>query len=710
MAEIDTTIKIKGDSTGAKKAFGDMDKAIIRSQKSVEGFFKINKAAMLGVAGGMIAVVSILHKAVEEAGEAEIAEAKLGQAMKNAGTYTKGNYESLIEYSKHIQKTTLFTDDATTKAMALMQAYGMQTNTLKLATKAITDLATAKGVDLASAAFVIGKAFAGNTAMLGKYGIIVDKTVLQTKGFTAVLEAMDKTFGKQAETLRNTIPGAMKGVSMAIDEVWEELGKVITQSENGIVSLNKMEGAFLHLSDIIGENQKTIRDWSIIGGSIVGVTTAILALGVTLPPLIRGFGYLRTAMLTMPFVAIASGVAIATEAILALGDAFVKVENDRAKAVNAGVRGKELWQDRINKLKEINAMTLDGTKVVRDANVAMQSWGLSGEKFVIKSREDLPKVIELLRQTRDAMKITPTSTVIPTVTGGAGTETETTKTSAYDKALKSYELYLTQEKAKRDIAIREELKLYQDKLGKVKKTVDEEYAYKMGLAKLEVDLRKQTEEDKANIVKEYTDKQKELAEQQWKDYEERENKAIELQNNLKKEQADRQKQIIDMMTSAYLDSIQTQIQAGQSLTVAFREGFKQILFDYIQMKIKEIMVARIQAIAEASMQIPYGWFKIGIIMAQAAAATAALNAIVMDEGGIVTKPTRAILAKNSQPEAVIPLNRAGDLGFGNNTYNFTISKSIDLALVTEAIRRGNPQAMGFAKQIHKVGRIVGGES
>lgn len=46
---------------------------------------------------------------------------------------------------------------------------------------------------------------------------------------------------------------------------------------------------------------------------------------------------------------------------------------------------------------------------------------------------------------------------------------------------------------------------------------------------------------------------------------------------------------------------------------------------------------------------------------------------VFDHGGIVTRPTLAILAKNNQPEAVIPLSKFGGLGGGGNVFNIIVS-------------------------------------
>jgi hypothetical protein len=66
-------------------------------------------------------------------------------------------------------------------SMAQMQNIARFSNvdTLKGATKAAIGLSAAFGIDLATAMDLIGKAAAGNTSMLGRYGIVLDETARQ---------------------------------------------------------------------------------------------------------------------------------------------------------------------------------------------------------------------------------------------------------------------------------------------------------------------------------------------------------------------------------------------------------------------------------------------------------------------------------------------------------------------------------------------------
>lgn len=53
---------------------------------------------------------AIFGEAVKSYQEQEIALVRLSTALKQSGNYTKENYNSLIEYSSQLQKTTVFGD------------------------------------------------------------------------------------------------------------------------------------------------------------------------------------------------------------------------------------------------------------------------------------------------------------------------------------------------------------------------------------------------------------------------------------------------------------------------------------------------------------------------------------------------------------------------------------------------------------------------
>ena len=77
----------------------------------------------------------------------------------------------------------------------------------------------------------------------------------------------------------------------------------------------------------------------------------------------------------------------------------------------------------------------------------------------------------------------------------------------------------------------------------------------------------------------------------------------------------------------------------------------------------------------------------------------------MAEGGIVSKPTLAVIGEGSEPEAVVPLSKLGAMGGGGGTVNVTVNmpagssgEDVVAALQSYVRRRGAlPLAIGSAR-------------
>ncbi len=84
--------------------------------------------------------------------------------------------------------------------------------------------------------------------------------------------------------------------------------------------------------------------------------------------------------------------------------------------------------------------------------------------------------------------------------------------------------------------------------------------------------------------------------------------------------------------------------------------------------------------------------QIGTIQSQQFTPTA------LAEGGIVTRPTYALIGEGGEPEAVLPLSKAGQMGFGGQGV-ITIINNIDGALSSEDVARGIFEAIEQAQRI-----------
>jgi hypothetical protein len=133
--------------------------------------------------------------------EQESAETALKGALRATGLEVEQNSKVLQNYAASLQQATVHGDELLMTAMAQMQNIARfdNTETLMRATKAAIGLSAAFGIDLATAMDLVGKAGAGNTMMLSRYGIVLDETLGKADKFNQVINIGTGYFGLAAD-------------------------------------------------------------------------------------------------------------------------------------------------------------------------------------------------------------------------------------------------------------------------------------------------------------------------------------------------------------------------------------------------------------------------------------------------------------------------------------------------------------------------------
>lgn len=220
MADKSWKVKLIGDSSNAESA---MDR-LHHKASTLGNLMKVGLAAAAAATAGLAVEIK---KAADAAGNAQKAEVMFAEAMKQHGTYTAASYDELTKFAGAQTAVTAYTRTATIEAMRQLQMFGMDTETMKKATQAAQDLARAKGMDLSTAATLVGKAFAGNTATMGRYGIVLDQTRLQAEGFDYVLGELNAKFGGQAAAYADTYQGKMEKLKASFAAFQVTIGKAV---------------------------------------------------------------------------------------------------------------------------------------------------------------------------------------------------------------------------------------------------------------------------------------------------------------------------------------------------------------------------------------------------------------------------------------------------------------------------------------------------
>ncbi len=214
------------------------------------------------------AVTGAISEATAAASEAEAVDQKLLHALSTLGPKAVQTFDDMAEFASGLQLTTRFGDEAIRSNMALLASLGrLSGEGLKEATKASMDLAEGIGTDLEGATKLLAKAAQGNTAMLGRYGIVISENIPKNERFAEVLKQINGRFGGLSETMGGTFQGRLTQIRNQFGEVYEALGKNITQSPELIAAFESIKEALVKFVAFL--NSEDFR--AAIGSAVLGL-------------------------------------------------------------------------------------------------------------------------------------------------------------------------------------------------------------------------------------------------------------------------------------------------------------------------------------------------------------------------------------------------------------------------------------------------------
>ena len=200
------------------KKFQDQTK---KNQKNSNGFFKSMKAGYLAIGVAVAAFTGVMIKSVKAFAEQEKAE-------------------KFKKFASEQQKVTKFGDEVTIMAAAQLQALaGLTGEGLEKAIRATMDLSVAQGIDLKTAALLVGKSVSSSTNALSRYGIEMKKGGTKTERLTDLTDTLAKKFGGFAEAEGKTVAGIMAKVSNNVGDLWEQIGEfLIPAFKSAAIAIN----------------------------------------------------------------------------------------------------------------------------------------------------------------------------------------------------------------------------------------------------------------------------------------------------------------------------------------------------------------------------------------------------------------------------------------------------------------------------------------
>lgn len=195
------------------------------------------KTSMLAYGAAVAAAVVVIKKLISVGtdlvkvyGEQEQAERKLAAAIKATGNAAAFNQTALQQLASDLQQVTIYGDEATLSAMAMLQQLSNLTQQgLMMVTPAVMDFAAAMSLDLETAASLVGKTLGSATNALTRYGVEIDMTVSPTEKLIQLTQKLNEKFGGMAKAMADTTLGEMAQFKNMWGDLKEIGGKAITE-------------------------------------------------------------------------------------------------------------------------------------------------------------------------------------------------------------------------------------------------------------------------------------------------------------------------------------------------------------------------------------------------------------------------------------------------------------------------------------------------
>jgi hypothetical protein len=253
-----------------KGKLSDAEKQIETSGNKMSNVFK-NVGKAIGAAFSVQMLIQFAKKSLEVYDIQAKAEASLLQALKGREDVQK----RLMLQASELQKVTLFGDEATIQAQAMLAKFGMTETQIKRLIPLIQDYATISGQDLTSAADMVARSVATSTNALVRYGVEIEGAAGSSERMESAVDALSNMVGGQAVAAAQAGTGAVTQFNNAWGDFAESVGEDILPA---LTRLTNAATDLLYVVDSVPEGTPGFFEKLFTGGT-VGILEYARALG-----------------------------------------------------------------------------------------------------------------------------------------------------------------------------------------------------------------------------------------------------------------------------------------------------------------------------------------------------------------------------------------------------------------------------------------------
>ena len=224
---------LKGDANAASLVNARFKALNVQTKKLHAGFFSVTtsgrllsntfatlRSKMLLVSFGAMLIARSFGRLVDVYKVQELAEKKLSVALGKTSP-------ALLRHASALQQVTTFGDEQIIGVQTQIAMFTKDEAQIKKVTKAVLDMAAAKGMDLATAGDLMAKSIGSSTNALSRYGVEIDNSLKGTARLNAIVEASSSIFGGQAAGETETLSGQLAQASNALGDLGEKLAEAL---------------------------------------------------------------------------------------------------------------------------------------------------------------------------------------------------------------------------------------------------------------------------------------------------------------------------------------------------------------------------------------------------------------------------------------------------------------------------------------------------
>jgi len=213
--------KLNQVGTQGKNSFGGIQAEVMKLARSLGSLYVLNR------------MINWMKKMVSLSERQAQAELFLARSLKNVKTEVGDNTEYLKKLAAEYQKLTGVGDETILGFAGMLSTFQLNSRQIAELIPRILDMGkalemtTGRSVDYNSIAIAVGKAIQGQTGILARYGVVLDKQAIKTDKFNGILKSLDMNFKGAAKAAGETFTGEIQKLKATFSDMGEKIGDFI---------------------------------------------------------------------------------------------------------------------------------------------------------------------------------------------------------------------------------------------------------------------------------------------------------------------------------------------------------------------------------------------------------------------------------------------------------------------------------------------------